>query len=71
LAAASLKQAGYLNVGRSFVVQTLIERVLEDKSPQEIVQFFEERRLRRPLAQARSRRQGSLQQRGEAAPTSS
>src|SRR2546422_2596242 len=54
-AAESLKQAGYLNVSRSFVIQTMIERVLEDKTPEEIVQFFEQRQLRRPLSPARAR----------------
>ena len=61
-AAASLKQAGYLNVSRSFVIQTMIERVLEDKTPAEIVQFFEQRQLRRPLSPARARTDASPHQ---------
>lgn len=55
-AAKSLKRAGYLKVGRSFVIQTLIERSLENKRPEEILRFFEETSLRRPLARIPSRR---------------
>jgi hypothetical protein len=56
-AAESLKRAGFLKVGRSFVIQTLIERSLENKRPEEVLRFFEETSLRRPLARVRSRRQ--------------
>jgi hypothetical protein len=56
-ATESLKRAGYLKAGRSFVIQTLIERNLENKSPEEVLRFFEETSLRRPLARVPSRRQ--------------
>ncbi len=59
-ATESLKRAGYLKVGRSFVIQTLIERSLENKRPEEVLRFFEETSLRRPLARVRSRRQGLI-----------
>ena len=60
LAAASLKRAGYRRVSRSYIIQTMIERLLKGKSPEQIVDFFEQTDLRRPLTPAASRAETSV-----------
>src|SRR6266851_10120441 len=57
-ATESLRAAGFLNVSRSFVMQSLVERILQGKTPEEIVAFFDQYPLRKPTHRAgpRSRR---------------
>ena len=51
-----LRHAGYANVCRSFVVQTLIERCLENQTPERVVSFFEERKMNLPKPRTQARR---------------
>jgi len=55
-AAEDLRQAGFLTASRSFVIQRLVERVLQGKSAREIVAFFDEEPLRKPAVPVSSRR---------------
>src|SRR5689334_22629006 len=45
-----LRNAGYRNFSRSRLFQLLIEHVIADKSPEQLLALFEEAPLRRPLA---------------------
>ena len=61
--ASGLQQAGYFKANRSFVVQVLVRRLQQDiegKGPDEILNLFIEKYLRRPLAAAPSREQQPL-----------
>ena len=53
-----LLEAGHRRASRSLVIQTAIERLQEElsgKTRNEVLQYFVERQLRRPLATARAR----------------
>ncbi len=58
-AARELLDAGFIKANRSFVIQTAIQRLQEDlegKSREEILKYFLERQIRRPLARAEQRK---------------
>ena len=57
-ASETLLNAGFAKANRSLVIQTAIQRLREDlegKNPAEMVMYFLERQMRRPLASAASR----------------
>lgn len=61
-AAKELLDAGYRKASRSLVIQAAIERLHEDligRTREEILRYFVERQLRRPLAVMQSREQAT------------